>query len=260
MSQTAGRTSRTSFLVTAYRPGDEGILVPDTPTQGPCAGADSRSCDLSFHHNRERKTGPCFALAVLRCRTHRRAFTLYPPGHVPYGRKRIAPVAENGDGIRPERPLRKNSERPELFRGTYFDAALDAGTDSPWQRHSANPTGLWWPTQGRHLKRALSWLGISADQSDQVRIAIAEALDLPTILLREQAERVEALPGYKSRGSAVCRLLWALPRRPCLLDRLALAGHLAGLWGEPLRWDSRAKILRDARGHPVGTERGDPPG
>ena len=26
------------------------------------------------------------------CRTHRRAFTLYPLGHIPYGRLAVAPV------------------------------------------------------------------------------------------------------------------------------------------------------------------------
>ncbi len=33
---------------------------------------------------------------MLRCQTHKRYFTVYPVGHVPYGRVRMAPVEPGG--------------------------------------------------------------------------------------------------------------------------------------------------------------------
>jgi hypothetical protein len=47
----------------------------------------SEGCRIRGHHWRERKTGPSVALRVLKCLTHGQAFTVYPPGFVPYGRQ-----------------------------------------------------------------------------------------------------------------------------------------------------------------------------
>jgi len=43
-------------------------------------------------------TGPGHALRKVRCRVHGQAFTLYPVGHVPYGREPVVSQAEQGDG------------------------------------------------------------------------------------------------------------------------------------------------------------------
>jgi len=51
---------------------------------------------LVVHHLRERKAGPQTPVTVVQCRTHRRAFTLYPLGHVPYGHLAVAPVTLDG--------------------------------------------------------------------------------------------------------------------------------------------------------------------
>ncbi len=53
-------------------------------------------CRISHHDCRPRKTGPGHPLAVKRCHVHGRYFTVYPPGQVPYGRQRIAPVTSAG--------------------------------------------------------------------------------------------------------------------------------------------------------------------
>jgi hypothetical protein len=58
--------------------------------------AGDAPCHLWVDHQRARKTGPCFQLTVVHCGLHRRAFTLYPPGHVPYGRIVVAPVSSGG--------------------------------------------------------------------------------------------------------------------------------------------------------------------
>ena len=88
------------FVVTPYLSNDDGELCPRMPAYGPCGMGDERACRLVLDHHRPRTTGPCFPLMVLRCTTHDLGFTLYPPGHVPYGRRAIAPVAADGSLVR----------------------------------------------------------------------------------------------------------------------------------------------------------------
>lgn len=53
---------------------------------------DGERCRIRQHDWRNRKTGPSVALRVLKCMSHHRAFTVYPPGYVPYGRQSWIPV------------------------------------------------------------------------------------------------------------------------------------------------------------------------
>ncbi len=64
--------------------------------------AVGETCELREHCFRDRKTGPRFALRIFHCVTHRRYFTVYPPGHVPYGRQAMAPVDERGRVAAPD--------------------------------------------------------------------------------------------------------------------------------------------------------------
>ncbi len=64
-------------------------------SQCPCADGDNL-CRLKRHSYRARKTGPRFPVRVLYCHTHQRYFTVYPMGHIPYGRERLAPVDPSG--------------------------------------------------------------------------------------------------------------------------------------------------------------------
>ena len=59
-------------------------------------------CRITEHDYRPRKTGPGHPLAVKRCHVHMHYFTVYPPGQVPYGRQRIAPVTSAGLLVRAE--------------------------------------------------------------------------------------------------------------------------------------------------------------
>ena len=94
--------SCTSFVITPYLPGDDGVLSPKLPLMGPCSAEHDGECRLSVDHRRARKTGPCFPITVMRCREHGHSFTLYPPGHVPYGRRAVAPVAVDGSLVQGE--------------------------------------------------------------------------------------------------------------------------------------------------------------
>jgi len=75
-------------------------------------------CRVRHHDVRERKTGPGIALAVCRCEVHERYFTVYPPGHVPYGRQRLAPLSVGGQVVAgaPSAPS-ESSWRGSLPRG-----------------------------------------------------------------------------------------------------------------------------------------------
>jgi hypothetical protein len=114
------------------------------------------ACRLSLHHRRERSTGPGFPLWVLHCSTHGVWFTLYPPGHVPHGRVALAPTTTDGHWITSEPdPHDRAVELPPRagdFRGTYFEAAMDAAQGLIGRRDgSAGSSDLWWSTQERRL-------------------------------------------------------------------------------------------------------------
>ena len=105
------------------------------------------ACVLVVHHTRERKAGPQIPVTVAQCRTHRRAFTLYPLGHVPYGRLAVAPVTLDGQVV-----LSTQSEptagdrRSPAWRATRLGAAFAAIedptvklTDRRWGRVPRSP-------------------------------------------------------------------------------------------------------------------------
>jgi len=214
--------------------------VPRMPDCGPCNGWDGRPCRLGVHHLRDRKTGPCFPLTVVQCHTHGKAFTLYPPGHVPYGRKPIAPVAPDGSW-----PGRCEAE---VFEGTVFEAAVDAAGGRAWPRFDEEwgrgGAERYWSTQCRWLQRSTWLLGLSEGLQAKESEEAAEVLGVERMLLHELSGEISKRPGYRSRGDAVCGVLGALSDGACVLDRLLYGGHLAGLWGKPFRWDPMAAVLR----------------
>lgn len=191
-------------------------------------------------HCRPRKTGPRFALAVVGCSAHPdRRYTLYPPGHYPYGREAVAPYSPSGalllDGAR---------GRP-AWETTLFAAAMDAAegkgwpSDSPW--HDARRRR----TQGRRLELAGRLLGVHPDLDESTRERIATWLGVATMILLSGARRWGA--SWRDRGAAVLAVLVALPIQASLLDRLGAAGALGGLWTESQRWDAARRSWVVAR-------------
>jgi hypothetical protein len=88
------------FATAAYVPGRAAVLEPAVmPPSCVHASKGDPACVLVVHHTRERKAGPQIPVTVLQCRTHRRAFTLYPLGHIPYGRLAVAPVTLDGQVV-----------------------------------------------------------------------------------------------------------------------------------------------------------------
>jgi hypothetical protein len=146
----------------------------------------------------------------------------------------------------------------EDFRGTVFEAAVDAAEGKAWQRDSPvychdrwddgqpqvsgkhqQRVGLqkWWSTQSQGLLRLTRWLGVAVEQSDNVRERVAAALGVALLVLVEQVSRVQQRPGYRSRGSAVMAVVAHMTRDSGCYGRLLAAGYEAALLRPALFWD-----------------------
>lgn len=234
-----------AFVITPYLPSTDGVLRPAFPDR--CLDAEAGAgCTITFHHARSRVTGPRFPLTVVSCETHGHAFTLYPPGHVPYGREAVVPVSAGGAPVLVVPPESGGEQLPgkgELgWSTTFVAAALDAAAGIAWAReyHEADPR--WWHTQGRRLDRAADVLGI-VPGDERRRAEMAEQLGVPHLELRDGMRQWATASGYRSRGKAVMEVVELLGG-PCLCDQVIAAGTVAGLWGPASRWDPDKRVLR----------------
>ncbi len=173
---------------------------------------------MGVHHWRPRKTGPEHAVAVAVCRTHGVHFTLYPLGHVPYGRKTITPVAAADDA----------------WKTTAFEAVMDASLGRPaWSRVPDGGPG-WW-TQRRHIARAASMIGLGSAtrQAERAFERLGVGLAVHARGVREYA----TAPGFRARARAVAGVLDSVTLDAWVLWRLLGAGWLCGAWPRPWLWD-----------------------
>lgn len=204
------------------------------PVPGRCPeGEDGSRCNVRAHGRRERKSGPEHALAVRRCHTHGVSFTVYPPGHVPYGR--IAMVAADSEG---------RLVRGDALALTVFSAVLDASDPEDVDGEEAvRKPRVHRRTRGRRIGLCASLVGISGVVTEPVRGRIAQALSVPALRLRDAARAYSASHSMRERASVVVSVLEALDlatRRVGLL----VSGYFAGLWGCPNHWDPIGKMLR----------------
>jgi len=223
------------FATTTYEADHQGVLRAQLPSQ--CVFATgAQTCCIFVDHYRLRKTGPGYPVAVIGCGVHRDArYTLYPPGHVPYGRRAVAPYRPSGQlVVDPER-------RKPPWEATLFAAALDAAKGERWPAEDRwfQPDPRRRQTQGRSLQRAGRLVGVHPQLEDTLRERIATRLAVPTMTLIAGARSWDG--NWKLRGEAILKVLMALPEETSLLDRLLEAGALSGLWGRPCRWEARQK-------------------
>lgn len=170
----------------------------------------------------------------MRCRAHELAFTVYPPGHVPYGRAPLVVLGPDGSELVPP--------RDGVESGALARAAADARNGELWPRDSGGEGVR--TTQRRHVRSAALLLGLAS--SAVIAPALAAAvLHLPEGQLVEIARRVAGSRSLSRLGSEVSAVLGLLARRGgrWLADRLAVLGHLAGWWGSPWRWVPRLHQL-----------------
>ncbi len=224
-------------------------MVPALPDVAPCNGQDGKPCCLFTHHTRARKTGPRFALQVMGCSAHGIYFTLYPPGHVPYGRERIAPVAPDGSPC-------YGAEDASCFAGTWFDAALDAAAGEAWPRdfNENQPSGKpRFGTQLNRLARACLLTGVASDLPRAYRDTCVQVLAVPGQLLHDATQYIEVESGYRGRGRSVRAVLDHLAMGSSLFERLAACGAVAGLWPPLYLWQPDVGQLLPSRFQQPGT-------
>ncbi len=237
-SHNLAENARDFFVVTPYSLGPHGTLEPAIPKVCPLGRAGDRPCRVRIHHWRLRKTGPDWALAVVRCHEHKRTFTLYPPGYAPYQRKPLVALAPDGTAPLCEPRSRR---RLEVFECTLFEAAIDGEARGPWARNcEEGPSERHWSTQRRHIRLASRLLGTSAETPPRLREHLAAVLSVEELYLRDHARADGS--GYRASSEAICavlrRIVRSAPRRRASLGlRLLVCGHLAGCWGLPFGWD-----------------------
>ena len=211
-------------------------------------------------HYRPRKTGPRLPLAVVGCTVHGGSrYTLYPPGHIPYGRQAVVACSPSGSLLRERKTGR--SWQP-IWETTLFGAAIDAAGGRLWPSDSPSEDDRRRRTQGRRLGWAGHLLGVHPEVSSRRQEHIASLLQVPTLTIRTAAQRWGS--PWVTRGEALLTVLRALPVDGGLLDRMLRAGHASQYWDAPHRWDPARKIWscssRPERRVPVSNRgRGSPP-
>lgn len=234
-------------------------MGPHRPTCCPLHEDGGEECIIQGHHWRERVTGPGFPLLVVYCQTHEVAFTLYPPGHRPYGQQAVVPLAPNGSRLLDGEDEEDDNLSRELG-GSMFDAALDAAKGRFWARYSrsysdAGARSVGWKvdeqgggdryrsTQERQLAKLLELVGVAKHQDSKMREEVADLLGVEHMLLEEHMRRIDLQTGPVSRGEAVCSVLRAMPKG-MRYERLVAGGCVAGLWGEARHWDPIVGVSR----------------
>ena len=232
MPQTRDKRKRI-FVTAPYEVGEDGEVVAVLPERcGPAGPAEK--CSLFVDHYRARKTGPCFPLAVVGCSMHPGPrYTLYPPGHVPYGRQAAVPCSPSGP------VLRSGSTGGPVWEATLFAAAVDAAGGVRWPSDSPCDDERRRRTQGHRLTWAGRLLGVHPDLAPRVQEQIATRLGVSTMTLRTAAG--EWASSWMARGSAVVSVLQALSPDGGLLDRILAAGEVVEVWAFPQRWDPARK-------------------
>jgi hypothetical protein len=242
-------------VTVAYSPSSTAALKPAVMPQS-CVHASTGdpACVLTVHHLRERKTGPQIPVTVVQCRTHGRAFTLYPLGHVPYGRVPVAPVGLDGQVLfSTEHAPEAGVQRAPDWRATGFGPAFAAIHDPTVKLTDPR----WWATQtAERLRQSAALLGVHPALAESDADAIAFRLEIPRLVLRQAADDYAHAHGRAARGRVLVGVLDQLGADACLLDRVLAAGVCAGCWGAVTRWDRASRGARGqvfpGRGAPAG--------
>ena len=211
-------------MITAYTPDEHGVYQTHLPEKGPCR--DHRDCLLCPKDRRLRKTGPKIELLVVHCRVHRCCFTLYPPGHVPYGR--VPLVLLTLDGRRVER------DRGPPYQGTLFQAARDAKDGRFWPRESEEGSRqARRTTQARQLERVGLILGLWCLSAGNSSDRVMDILGIAGMSWVEARRRVESKEGYRGKGQGVWLIIKPLPESFKSFIQLSTLGYHAGFWPKP---------------------------
>lgn len=209
------------FLVAVYIPNDDGRMVVETmPTECPCCEAGVE-CKMSLHQYRQRKTGPKHPLAIVKCESHRRFYTVYPLGYVPYKRAPLVPEGNENSGCDDLTP----------WLDTVFESAVRAGSFGESCSWSMEFTGekSWW-TQMRQTRKAGEWLGLNLIGLEQQRVA--QKLRVGAVIHAQACRIYRESSTLKRIAAAVVMVLAALEYGKNFLWSLLRTGKSTGLCGQ----------------------------
>ncbi len=184
---------------------------------------------------RERKTGPRHRLRKVRCRTHWTAFTLYPTGHIPYGREPV---------------LGQCPEAREDPRASLVGAAVAASRGDLWVEDLIeDEVGPVKRTQARRIARVAFVTGLDDEHVDSRIFGELglDAVDVHGIL----SQRVAAMSCLGAGLGPWLRVAGAVD----LVGRLGTVGVLPGVARSRLTRPSGVRA-RHYRGPPSGSDRG----
>jgi hypothetical protein len=152
---------------------------------------------------------------VIYCKTHDVYYTVYPPGHVPYGR---APVAAHGAG-----------DGLERWRGTVFESMVSQG----WRRKYEYVGGRCWQTHRRWLRCGGKLLGLSGEVT--VGEGVAALLEIPLHVHAAARDRFSS-GRVADECAALTNVLSAVAVTPRLWRQMMRAGRLTGMLGDAWEW------------------------
>ena len=197
---------------------------------------------------------PSASRCVLQCRTHGRAFTLYPLGHIPYGRLAIAPVGLDGQVLFPtEREPQASGKRAPVWRTTQFGPAFAAIHDPTVKLTDRR----WWATQTpERLAQSARLLGVHPIPVQEAERSRSGSRS--TAVLR-QAEDEYAGARAPPPGPGDGRRFGPARRRKRACSIACGSGVCAGCWRTVTRWDvasrgARGRVFRVAA-HPPDERR-----
>jgi hypothetical protein len=207
------------------------------PRRCPYTEGKSDSCRLRVVRYRDRKTGPCHPLLILKCRSHPGpSFTVYPPGYGPYIRRRYAPVDPGGEIVCTEK-LSGATQVSAAWESTFVTAAIDASCGERWSRESPSDDPRRRRTQDRYIGLSALFFGLSSLLTEEVAQQVAFVLGVAYLRLVELRRRYETASTYAEKGAVVVRVVSFLHVDGTLSDRLRQSGELAGVWEMSRRWD-----------------------
>ena len=233
-SQSESAKNGCHFICAAYVDvGSERLEPVGDFSQCPCADGD-KLCPIKRHSYRARKTGPRFPVRVFYCHTHQRYFTVYPMGHIPYGRKALVPLGPSG--------LPRDDKDSSIAPGwetTCFVAALEAAEGQLWLKDVIrdDPAAPRYGTQARWIKLSGRLLGLSPDVSEQAAEKIAGELHIPSGEHQQAKRDFQQTRTLCGRGRAVRSVVRPLQVDRLLWSRFLRAGCLAGVWKRAVIWE-----------------------
>lgn len=180
----------------------------------------------------------------MHCRTHHAHFTVYPPGHFPWGQQAIVQVPTDGSVPRVV-VAADQDDVPAVFEDTLFEPAWEAAHERLWSSECDRAGETWRSVQVRKVDDTVRLVGVADTVNDAGRDAVhAELLGVATQLLRDARRSIAQEPGLISRARAVIRIVLTVLRAGGpFVNRLTAAGYRARLWGRPFRWMSNTSRL-----------------